>query len=331
MKIGVVGCGAVGSYYGAKLCRAGHEVYFLLRSDYEVVRRKGVLVRSKEGDFTVQPRCVTEPGAIGPCDLVIVALKSTANDQFSRLVPPLVSARTTVLTLQNGLGNEEQLSQYVAAEQIMAGLAFVCINRVAPGIIHHIDHGKIVLGEFGRPPGRRTREIALLFNHARIRCELTDNLAAARWDKLAWNIPFNGLGVASAAGFDVTYIGRGDIEENKLEPCLTTDKLLAEPKWEKLVRDLMAEIIAIARALGHPLHDSLAEVQIKRTLTMGAYKPSTVIDFEGGQTIELESLFMEPLRQAQKAGVWTPRLEALCSVLQRLSTLRLQPKKQSDQ
>ena len=88
MKIAVVGCGALGGYYGARLCQAGHEVHFLLRSDYEVVRARGVLVHSPAGDFRVRPRCARAPAAIGPSDLVLIGLKTTANDQLPGLLPP---------------------------------------------------------------------------------------------------------------------------------------------------------------------------------------------------------------------------------------------------
>src|SRR5260370_40469515 len=107
MKIGVVGCGAVGSFYGAKLARAGEEIHFCLRSDYEIVRRKGLWVRSQQGDFHVRPKCARAAEEIGVCDLVMVALKTTANDQFSKLLPPLVGSESALLTLKNGLGNEE--------------------------------------------------------------------------------------------------------------------------------------------------------------------------------------------------------------------------------
>jgi 2-dehydropantoate 2-reductase len=101
-----------------------------------------------------------------------------------------------------------------------------------------------------------------------------------------------------------------------LGPCLATDKLLADPRWEKLVRELMLEIIAAANALGFAIPASLAEKQIERTRTMGTYKPSTLVDFECGRPLELESLFLEPLRQARRAGVAVPQMETLCRVLQ---------------
>src|SRR5215472_14331915 len=116
MKIAVVGPGALGSYYGAKLARAGEEVHFLLRSDYDAVKRHGVSIHSPEGDFNIRPKCAKTPDEIGPSDLVLVALKTTANDQFPKLLPALVGPNTAVLTLQNGLGNEEELAKLFPVE-----------------------------------------------------------------------------------------------------------------------------------------------------------------------------------------------------------------------
>jgi 2-dehydropantoate 2-reductase len=329
VKIAVVGCGAVGSFYGARLARAGDEVHFLLRSDYEAVRRHGVLIRSPQGDFRVQPRCAQRPEEIGSSDLVIIALKTTANARLPELLPPLVSPSTMVLTLQNGLGNEEQLARLVSEDQILGGLCFVCLNRVEPGITQHFDHGQIILGEFKRWPEPRTHDVAGLFRNAGVPCRVTDNLARAHWEKLTWNIPFNGLGVASCAGFKAVASGRigsdsfpgpgSELSKAGAElECLTTDRLLADERWAGLVRELMAEVIASARALGFPLPDSLVEEQIERTRTMGAYRASTLIDFERHLPLELQSLFLEPLRQAQKERVAVPRLEALCTVLRHL-------------
>jgi 2-dehydropantoate 2-reductase len=338
MKIAVVGCGAVGSYYGAMLCRAGQEVHFLLRSDYDVVRRKGVFVRSFKGDFHVQPRCARTPAEIGVCDVVLIGLKTTANDQFPKLLPPLVDAHTAVITLQNGLGNTEQLAQLFSPKQILNGLCFVCLNRLKPGVIHHREYGDIVLGEFQRPAGPRTHQLAVMFRYAGVPCTVTDNLEQAQWEKLVWNIPFNGLGVAGAVGYEAltgkkAMTGtkgkkrqsstaarpRKAVKKTKaVGPVLTTDKLLADPRWGKIVCQLMLEVIATASALGLNVPQSMVDDQIKRTLTMGAYKASTLLDFERRQPLELESMFFEPLRRAQKAGVPTPRLAALCEVLRQL-------------
>ena len=323
MKIAMVGCGAVGSYYGAMLSRAGQEVHFLLRSDYDTVCCAGVQIHSPSGDFVVHPHCANTPGQIGPCDVVFIALKTTANAEFTRLLPPLVGPQTAIVTLQNGLGNEEQLAKLFPAKQILGGLCFVCLNRVSPGVIQHMDHGLIMLGEFRRPPEPRTYEIAAMFRDAGVPCKVSDDLARAHWEKLVWNIPFNGLGVASAAGHEALTVPSFKVQGSRsLGPCLTTDKLLAERTWENLVRELMYEVIATANALGLKIPESLAEKQIERTRTMGAYKASTLLDFEEGRPLELESLFLEPLRQARHAGVVTPRLAVLCEVLRTLDVRR---------
>ncbi len=148
-KIAIVGCGAVGSYYGGKLCQTGRDVHFLLRSDYEVVRENGVQIQSLNGDFHVRPVAAQSPWEIGPCDLVIVALKSTANHCLGELLTPLVGKHTALLTLQNGLGNEAELAELFPAQPVFGGMCFVCLNRTEPGVIHHIAHGKIVLGRHG--------------------------------------------------------------------------------------------------------------------------------------------------------------------------------------
>jgi 2-dehydropantoate 2-reductase len=324
MKIAVVGCGAVGSYYGGRLAHAGLAVHFLLRSDYETVRRQGLRVRSFQGDFQAQPACARFPEQIGPSDLVLIGLKTTANDQLPRLLPPLVGPATALLTLQNGLGNEEALARLFPVSQVLGGRCFVCLNRLAPGLIHHIAHGQIVLGEFQRPPQPRTHDLAALFTRAGIPCSVTDDLARTRWEKLVWNIPFNGLGVAAAAGYEAAASGQLPASL-ALGPCLPTDQLLADSRWKNLLRRLMLEVIQTARALGFDVPDSLADKHIERTGNMGAYRASTLLDFERGLPLELDSLFLEPLRQARQANVSVPQLAALCRLLEAMEGARGHP------
>lgn len=317
MKIAVVGCGALGSYYGARLQRAGADLHFLLRSDFEAVRRQGVRILSPEGDFRVYPACASRAEDIGPCDAVLIGLKTTANDQYGALLPPLVGPGTAVVTLQNGLGNEARLATLLGASHVLGGLCFVCLNRIGPGVVRHLAFGRIILGEYQRAAQARTRELAALFQHSGVPCEVTDNLERARWEKLIWNVPFNGLGVAGAAGYDAVI--RGSFEAGQVPgPVLATDVLLRELRWESLVRELMFEVIGAANARGLGLSSDLAEYQINLTRSMGPYRASTLIDFERGLPLELESMFLEPLRQAEAAGFAAPRLAALCGVLRRL-------------
>jgi 2-dehydropantoate 2-reductase len=222
-----------------------------------------------------------------------------------------------VVTLQNGLGNEEQLAQYFPREQILGGICFVGLNRIAPGVIQHLGEGMILLGEFAGWPEPRTQDLATMIRNAGVPCKVAENLIRSRWEKLVWNVPFNGLGMASAAGYDAV-VGAKD-PSSEIGECLTTDKLLDHGRWEDLVRELMIEVIATANALGLSVPVALAEKQITRTRPLGPYRASTQLDFEAGRPLELEGLFFEPLRQAKKAGVSTPRLAKLCKILTSLA------------
>lgn len=229
MKIGVVGCGAIGSFYGAKLLLAGNETHFLLRSDYEQVKANGVDFESVDGNFHVNPIAAREPEEIGVCDAVFIGLKTTANYAFERLLTPLVGPHTVIVTLQNGLGNEEALAKLFGPENILGGLCFVCLNRIKPGYIRHIEHGSIRLGEFGRKPLPRTFAIAEMFKRVKIPCTVEENLKKAHWEKLIWNIPYNGLGVAACAGYETVLNGE-TVDFSKVGECLPTNKIHADKR-----------------------------------------------------------------------------------------------------
>ena len=317
MKIAIVGCGALGSYYGSRLHRAGEEVHFLLRSDFQHVRRHGISITSPQGDFHIHPRTARDPAQIGPSDLVLIGLKTTANDQLFRLLPPLLHSGTIVLSLQNGLGNIERLEGWVCREQVLGGLCFICVNRSNPGEIRHRDHGQIVIGEAKGWPEPRTHDIAARFRSAGVPCKVTDNLQQSQWEKLVWNIPFNGLGVAGAFGypfFDSTEHDLPDITPH----ALTTNQLLEDRNWLVCVRDLMAEIIDAANRKGVFISNALVDKMIQNTRSMRDYHPSTVIDFILGRPLEYRSMFELPFQQAAQTGASLPRLSRLCSILRRI-------------
>ena len=198
---------------------------------------------------------------------------------------------TQVLTLQNGLGNCEAIAEIVGPERVLGGLCFVCINRIRAGLVAHSAGGKIAVGEW-RPgiPGR-AEEVARRFKAAAIPASAVPSLEQAQWEKLIWNIPFNGLSVA--------------------EGGVTTDVLLDCGERERGIRDLMNEVVAAGRALGHELADGLIDFNIERTRPMGPYRTSSMIDFIEGREVEVSPIWEEPLRRAKAAGVAMPHLEAL--------------------
>jgi 2-dehydropantoate 2-reductase len=290
-RIAIVGAGAIGLYYGGKLAHFGRDVHFLLRTDYEVVRKRGLRILSKTENIhvaRVNTSCSTEE--IGPCDLVIVAVKTTSNADLPPLVAPLLGEQTMILTLQNGLGNEEFLAQNFGAERILGGICFICLNRTEPGVVERSDYGRLTIGEFRGHPRPRLHDIAWEFKRCGIVCRVTANLALERWRKLVWNIPFNGLSVI--AGVD-------------------TAAILADEGLSQLALELMDETIAIANACGHNLPAAIALEQIRQTRTMGNFKPSTLIDYLAGRPLEIEPIWGEPLRRGQAKGIAAPQLTKL--------------------
>ena len=295
-RVAVVGAGAVGLYYGGCLARSGLEVHFLMRSDYGHAREHGIAIESPRGDFKIFPaHCHRSPHEIGACELVIVAIKATANAALPELVGPLVGRETAILTLQNGLGNEDWLALHFGASRVMGGTCFVCLNRVGPGRVAHLDHGLVTLGEFQGPAGDRARAIAGAMSEAGVPCQMTDDLALIRWKKLVWNVPFNGLAIAQGGA--------------------TVADVLADTALLARARALMWEIVGAAGRLGHDIGPTFADEMVARSRTMGPYRPSSLLDYVAGRDVEVEAIWGEPLRRGQSAGEAMPELEALYSQL----------------
>ncbi|HWB60126.1 MAG TPA: 2-dehydropantoate 2-reductase [Chthoniobacteraceae bacterium] len=299
-KVAVVGSGAVGCYYGAMLAHHGGNVHFLMRRDLEAVRKNGLQIRSPGGDFhltNVNARGSTSE--IGPCDLVLIALKTTANKALEELIPPLLKENTALLTLQNGFGNEDFLAERFGRERVMGGLCFVCLNRTAPGVVEHFGYGALSIGEMDRPSQPRTKRVVDDFNATGIHTRAVENLGTERWRKLVWNVPFNGLTIAAGG--------------------ITTDLVVGDEGLQLLSRNLMAEVIGAAAKEGHVIPHEFIEEQIARTVKMGAYKPSSLIDYWEGREVEVESIWGEPYRRGLRSGAQVGRLEALYFLLKKLT------------
>jgi 2-dehydropantoate 2-reductase len=300
MRIAIVGAGALGLYYGALLQRSGDDVHFLLRRDYDAVRKNGLKIFSVNGDFTLpQVQCYRRSDEIGSVDLVLVGLKTFANDCYAELITPLLGEHTQILTLQNGLGNEEALAGLFGGERIIGGVAFLCSNRGASGEVHHLGEGRIVLGEYQCSDRERLDRLVTIFAKAGVECRATNDLKRTRWEKLVWNIPFNGLSALLQQPVNLLVTP---------EPC------------RQLVRELMLEVIAAANAQGltEPIAENYAERMLEYTDTMGAYKPSMQIDRAAGRQLEMAAIFTAPLEYGWKQGVAMPRVAMLATLLEQV-------------
>lgn len=296
IRYGIIGSGAIGCFYGAKLVQAGNEVHFLFHSDFEHVRNNGLRVDSVDGDmFFPRVNAYGQARDMPVCDVILVALKSTQNHLLPTLLDPVVGPHTTVVLLQNGLGGERLLAQKTNAGHILGGLCLVCCNKLGPGHITHLEYGKILLAEYDKndqPAGITPvmREIAMPLEKAGIPMELSPDLVLARWKKLMWNIPFNG----TCALLDAP-----------------TDKIMNCPQSRQLALDLMREVQAGAASQGREIPDQYIDQMMAFTDAMVSYMPSMMLDARHNRAMEVESIYGEPVRTAMENGVLLVRTQTL--------------------
>jgi len=234
--------------------------------------------------------------------LIIIALKTTHTSILKHVLPHIMMEESIVLTLQNGLGCDDEIFNYTGSENILGGLCFLCSNKVGPGHIRHLDYGLITMGEYkssGQPGGitKRLQEVGSLFQSSNVPVQLIDDLSHARWKKLVWNIPFNGLSVI----------------RNQL-----TDQLVADTETRNLCLTLMQEVAAASAACSRPIEQSFIDKMMSNTRRMKPYAPSMKLDFERGNRMELESIYGNPIRAARASGVTMPETEKLYQQLKAL-------------
>ncbi len=306
-RYAIVGTGALGGYYGAKLQQSGQEVHFLLHRDYEQVASHGLRIDSCDGDFQLpHVKAYQDPVDMPPCDVVIVALKALHNHLLPHLVPPILAESGVVLLLQNGLGGEEVVANSVGPHRVAGGLCFIGSNKIGPGHIRHVCYGSIQIGDYTsnyqpQPVSRRLQQIAQDFEQAGIPIQLTEDLLQARWQKLVWNIPFNGLSVIFRT---------------------TTDHMIQDSDTRTLVQHLMTEVQQAATACGHPIPDDAPHQMMTLTENMTLpYSTSMKLDYERHHPLEVEAIFGIPLRRAEAAGAYLPRISTLYHQLKMLDKL----------
>lgn len=291
MRYAVIGTGAVGGYYGGRLANAGHDVHFLLHSDYDYIKQNGLQVDSCNGSFHLDlPNIYRSTADMPKADVVIVALKTTRNQLLKELLPPLLHSETLVLLIQNGIGPEPELQQWFPNLYIAAGLAFICSAKTEPGRVNHQCYGNINIGNYSC---KNTEIIDCLmsdFMQSGINAALVE-YQEARWKKAVWNMPFNGMTVVMNT---------------------QTDKLLAQPDTLSLIRRQMLEVIGAAQALGvNNIDATFADKMIENTIKMVPYSPSMKLDYEYHRPMEIDFLYTNAIKAAHSVGYAMPCLEML--------------------
>ncbi|WP_194790644.1 putative 2-dehydropantoate 2-reductase [Pseudomonas sp. UFMG81] len=300
IRIGIIGSGAIGGFYGLMLARAGFDVHFLLRSEYSVVREHGLKLDSAvHGQMHQSVQAYASAADMPPCDWLLVGAKATSNAELAPLIVQAASPGAKVVLLQNGLGVEEQLRPALRPDlHLLGGLCFICVNRQGPGEIRHQALGAVNLGYHSGPAqdagAAVVAEGAGLFHAAGIDSQAMTDLNQARWQKLVWNVPYNGLSVLLKA---------------------STTPLMTDPDSRELIQALMAEVVEGARACGHGLPEGYAEHLFRVTEQMPDYWPSMYHDHAQQRPLELQAIYAEPLARARAAGCRLPRMEALHQAL----------------
>ena len=301
-KYAVIGTGAIGGYYGARLARAGFDVSFLFHRDYEFVRENGLQVDSVAGSFLLRPvKAFDSTAGMGPCDVVLVALKTVNNHLLKTLLPQLLKPDTLVVLIQNGIGVEEDVQREFPGLALAAGLAFICCAKTEPGRVDHQCYGSINIGNYSCRDAGRIAALVSDLRTAGIEAHEVE-YQEARWKKAVWNMPFNGMTVLLAA---------------------QTDSLLRQPDTRQLIYEQMLEIVRTADRLGVRHVDAhFADRMIETTLEMTPYSPSMKLDFEFGRPMEIYYLYTRPLEIARQAGTPMPKLEMLETGLKFLAQRR---------
>lgn len=303
----LIGPGAIGLNYGAQLVKSGVALHLLARADYHALQARGITYREVDpqtGDVSevpeIRPRSVVARAEeLPPSDCVLTAAKATVNEALVETLGQAVrSNETIILTLQNGMGNAEFFARHFPENPILVGICFVCANRTAPGVVENYHPGRVQLGSYGNRWPAIARKVVADFSGAGIRTDFSEDLNASIWRKLCWNIPFNGLSIAAGG--------------------LTTDRILADPALTHRARALMEEVRAAASRDGREISEKFIQSQFDLTAKMGAYRPSSLIDYQEGRPVEVEAIWGEPLRRGQALGLQMPELAKLYSQIRSL-------------
>jgi 2-dehydropantoate 2-reductase len=314
----VIGLGAIGGYYGARLQQAGADVRFVVRRHRDQLRADGLRVESPDGDVELDLEVYDDPADVPPSDVIVVATKTTATPSVVPVVAQLAAATgpaTVVVVMQNGLGVEVPFARAAPEATVVGAMCFMCSNLVAPGHVVHLDYGAVTLGLHRRgDPGDPAVVDPAAADPAAVEAVRADlvaggvdasavaDLATGRWQKLVWNIPFNGLSVVLDAG---------------------TDQMLADPAVRARARSLMDEVVAGAAACGHPFDPAFADRMMAHTEAMTPYATSMKLDHQAGRALELDAIYAAPTAAARAAGAPMSDTEALLAELRRLDPGRV--------
>lgn len=299
MNIAVMGAGAVGCWYGGLLARAGHRVSLVGREQHvQAMQNQGLRIQSAEFDEHVTVHASTEASAVADAELVLCCVKAPDTRTAGASMVPHLAPDAVILTLQNGVGNAEQLQQLVP-QQVVPTVVYVATAMTGPGHVQHFGRGELVL-----PQGSVNERVLTAFETAGIPVELSDNVQGALWSKLILNSAFNAISAISQMPYGAIWVSAG---------------------MERVIRDLVDECEAVARAEGVSLPQSSWELVQKIAESMPGQYSSTAQDLARGKPSEIDHLNGYVVQRGEAVGVPTPVNRALHALVKLLETRPAQP------
>lgn len=301
MRFAILGSGAVGGYFGAKLGKSGQDVTFIARGAHlEAIRSRGLEIKSaKLGDFVARAAAENDTAKVGPVDVVIVAVKAYDNATALPMLQPMIGPDTVVLTLQNGVDSAHDVSAIVGDQQVLGGTTYVATALEAPGLIVQTGvHRSIIMGEvFGdrSEVSARVQRITDALAAADIQATAVADGRVPIWDKFVYLVPFSGFTGASR---------------------LAIGHIWKFPHVRDMFYAASREIAAIAKAEGVTISPNRFEtLEEYMTNIPPTTRSSLLIDLEQGKRIEVEALQGAAVRRAAKHNVPVPIVSALYALL----------------
>jgi len=303
MKIAVYGAGAVGSYFGAMLVRAGLDVHFITRgAQLEAFRTRGLRLDSTViGNLVISPLSATDrPSDIGPVDIVLVCVKSHQTAGILDELAHLVGDHTTIIPMQNGIESDEILAERFGRERVPAAVVYVGATATEPGVTVHVASGSIVMGAPGGFDPARLAEVRQALSVA-FPVKISADIQKDRWYKLVWNASINPLtAITHREPYD----------------------LVTRPETRALLLSVMREVMALARAQGIDVTDQAAYDYFKWIEGNPAIRTSMQFHRERGLSLETDALVGVVVRRGRELGIPTPLSEAFHAMLLAIESAR---------
>jgi 2-dehydropantoate 2-reductase len=298
-EILMVGAGAVGGFFGARLAMHNPNVSFLLRPNtLAAVKQHGLTIRSADGTFTVRPQVASDVRRLPRPELIVLGVKAHDLDEVLNQIEPVLTEKTVILTLQNGIDTEDRLRARIQRDCVVGGVAYIYSRIAEPGVIEHYKKGAVAIGELMGNESERLLAIRDLFTAAGIPCHLSKDIRRTKWEKMCWNCVFNPITVL--------------IDDH-------VAKALDHPEMMGVIRQIVGEVAAVSAAMKVPLPLDMPERVVKATQEIRDIHTSMYDDWKAGRRTEIDYLNGFIVRKGRDLGITTPVNEALTAMIKTIT------------